>query len=67
MAFIHVDSPSIESILVVCELMDVFSTDLLGVLLDRDIDFAIDVKLSTKPTSIPLYHMAPAKLKELKD
>ncbi|WMV42263.1 hypothetical protein MTR67_035648 [Solanum verrucosum] len=33
----------------------------------RDIDFAIDLELGTKPISIPPYSMAPTELKELKD
>ncbi|WMV10011.1 hypothetical protein MTR67_003396, partial [Solanum verrucosum] len=37
------------------------------VLLDRDIGFVIDLEPSTKPISIPPYHMAPTKLTELND
>ena len=32
-----------------------------------DIDFAIDFEPGTKPISIPLYRIAPAEFKELKD
>ncbi|WMV09960.1 hypothetical protein MTR67_003345, partial [Solanum verrucosum] len=34
------------------------------VLLDRDIDFATDLELGTKPISISSYHMAPIELKK---
>lgn len=34
---------------------------------DRDIYFGIDLVLGTQPISIRLYHMTPAKLKELKE
>ncbi|WMV37639.1 hypothetical protein MTR67_031024 [Solanum verrucosum] len=47
--------------------LDVFPTDLLGDLLDRDIDFAINLKPCHKHISIPPYRMAPAELRELKD
>ncbi|WMV25354.1 hypothetical protein MTR67_018739 [Solanum verrucosum] len=45
----------------------VFPTNLPRVPPDRDIDFAIDLEPGTKPISIPLYYMAPTKLKEYKD
>lgn len=54
-----------KSIHIVPEFMNVLPIDLLGVSPDRDIDFAIDIELGTKPISIPPYRMAPAKLKEL--
>ncbi|WMV10020.1 hypothetical protein MTR67_003405, partial [Solanum verrucosum] len=38
-----------------------------GVLLDRAIDFAIDLEPGTKPISIPSYPMAPTELTKLKD
>lgn len=34
--------------------------------LDREIEFCIDFLLCTQPVSIPLYHMAPTKLVELR-
>ncbi|KAH0776482.1 hypothetical protein KY290_007893 [Solanum tuberosum] len=49
------------------EFSEVFPDDLLGVPLEREIDFGIDVLLHTRPISIPPYRMAPAELKELKE
>ena len=45
--------PSIESVLVVREFLDVFPADLLGMPPDRDIDFCIDLESGTRPISIP--------------
>ena len=58
--------PSIESILIVCEFVDVFPADLLGMPLNRDIHFCIDLEPETHPISIPPHGMAPAELRELK-
>ncbi|WMV40557.1 hypothetical protein MTR67_033942 [Solanum verrucosum] len=63
---IEVESPSIESILVVLEFREVFPNDLPGMPSDRHIDFYIDLELGTRPISIPPYCMAPAELRELK-
>lgn len=60
----NIDPPSMESIPVVQEFVEVFPTDLPGVPPDRDIDFPIDLEPGTKPISILPYRMAPAKLKE---
>ncbi|PHT43055.1 Formin-like protein 1 [Capsicum baccatum] len=62
-----VSPPSLDSVCVVREFMDVFPTDLPGIPPDLDIDFSIDVELSTKPISIPPYRMALTELKELND
>ncbi|WMV09977.1 hypothetical protein MTR67_003362, partial [Solanum verrucosum] len=62
-----VEPPCIDHMPMVREFKDVFHTDLLGVLLDRDIDFAIDLEPSTKPISIPSYPMASTELTKLKD
>ncbi|XP_055814268.1 uncharacterized protein LOC129883677 [Solanum dulcamara] len=51
---VEVESPSIESIPVMCEFSEVFPLDLLGMPLDRDIDFYIDLEMVTHPISIPL-------------
>lgn len=59
--------PFIDSIPVVYEFPDVFSTDLPRVPPDRDIDFPINLKPDTKPISIAPYRMTLAKLKELKE
>ena len=45
--------PSIESVSIVCEFLDVFPTDLPGMPPDRDIDFCIDLESGTRPISIP--------------
>ena len=58
--------PSIESISIVREFLDVFPADLPGMPPDRDIDFCIDLEPGTRPISLPPYRMAPAELRELK-
>ncbi|WMV30291.1 hypothetical protein MTR67_023676, partial [Solanum verrucosum] len=63
---VEVESPSIESISIVSKFREVFPTDLHGMLPNRDIDFYIDLETDTRPISIPPYHMALAKLIELK-
>ena len=70
LAFIQdtsVEPPSMDSVPVVHEFLDVFPSNLPGVPPDRDIDFAIDLGPGTKPISIPPYHMALAEFKVLKD
>ncbi|XP_070046806.1 uncharacterized protein [Nicotiana tomentosiformis] len=59
--------PTLESVPIVNEFPDVFSDMLPGILPDREIDFGIDMMPGTQPISIPLYRMAPAELKELKE
>ena len=46
--------PSIESVLIVREFLDVFPADLPGMPPDRDIDFCIDLQPSTRPFPFPL-------------
>ena len=58
------ETPTLESVLVVCELSEVFPEGLPGVPPKREIDFAIDLLLDTHPISIPPYIMAPAMLKK---
>ena len=58
--------PSIESVSIVREFLDVFPADLPGMPPDRDIDFCIDLEPGTRPISIPPYRMTPAELRELK-
>ncbi|XP_070057252.1 uncharacterized protein [Nicotiana tomentosiformis] len=55
------DTPTIELVPIVRE----FPVDLLGMPLDRDIDFDIDLVPCTQPISIPPYRMALVELKEL--
>ncbi|XP_058223184.1 uncharacterized protein LOC131332890 [Rhododendron vialii] len=45
---------------------DVFPEDLPGTLVDREIEFTIEVAPGTQPVSKALYHMAQIELKELK-
>ena len=47
--------PSIESVSIVREFLDVFPADRLGMPPDRDIDFCIDLEQGTRPISIPPY------------
>jgi len=64
--YTSVEPPQRDCVQVVQEFPDVFPSDLPGFPPDRDIDLAIDLEPSTKPISIPQYHMAPAELKKLK-
>lgn len=52
----------VESVPVVCEFLDVFPTDLLGLPTEKDVDFAIEVEPNTKPISIPPYWMVATEL-----
>ena len=56
--------PSMESVLIVREFLDVFPADLPSMPPDRDIVFCIDLEPGTRPISIPPYRMAPAELRE---
>ncbi|XP_070026426.1 uncharacterized protein [Nicotiana sylvestris] len=64
---VDAEVPTLQSIPVVREYTNVFSDELPGIPLERDIDFGIDLLLGTHPISIPPYRMAPAELKELKE
>ncbi|XP_070014694.1 uncharacterized protein [Nicotiana sylvestris] len=59
--------PTLQSIPVVKGYVDVFRDELPCIPSERDIDFGIDLLPGTQPISIPLYRMAPAELKELKE
>ncbi|XP_070032016.1 uncharacterized protein [Nicotiana tomentosiformis] len=59
--------PTLQSIPVVKEYADVFPYELLDISPEREIDFGIDLLPGTHPISIPLYRMAHAELKELKE
>ena len=56
----------VEKIPVVREFPDVFPEELSGILLEREVDLAIEIVLGTTPVFRAPYRMAPAKLKELK-
>ncbi|XP_070022149.1 uncharacterized protein [Nicotiana sylvestris] len=58
------ESPTIDSVPLVREFVDVFPSNIPRMPLDRDIDFCIDLAPGTQPVSIPPYRMAPKELKE---
>ncbi|XP_070009750.1 uncharacterized protein [Nicotiana sylvestris] len=64
---VEIESPTIQSILVVNEFPDVFPDELPGLPPEREIEFAIDLLPATHPISVPPYRMALVKLKELKE
>ena len=62
----QISPPSVEDIHVVREFPDVFPDELPGSLVDREIEFYIDLNPSTRPMSKAPYRMSPSELKELK-
>ncbi|XP_070032561.1 uncharacterized protein [Nicotiana tomentosiformis] len=62
-----VGAPTLASVPVVNEFMEVFPNELPRIPRDREIDFGIDVMPGMQPIYIPPYRMAPAELKELKE
>ncbi|WMV24598.1 hypothetical protein MTR67_017983 [Solanum verrucosum] len=64
---IHFTTMIILEVPVVNEFLDVFPNDLPGVPPEREINFGTDLLPDTQPISIPIYRMAPAELKELKE
>ena len=56
----------VEKIPVVREFPNVFPKELLGILLEREVDLSIVIVSGTAPVSRAPYRMAPAELKELK-
>nr|XP_016445357.1 PREDICTED: uncharacterized protein LOC107770548 [Nicotiana tabacum] len=62
-----IETPTIDLVLMVRAIFDVFFSNLLGMPSDRDIDFDIDLALGTQPISILPYHMASAELRDLKE
>lgn len=55
----------IDSLLVVCEFVDIFSTGPPSLPLKHYINFFIPLDPGTNPISIPPYHMARVELKKL--
>ena len=53
-------------ICVVCKFLDMFPEELLGLPLDREIEFEIELLPGIAPISKAHYKMAPVELKELK-
>ena len=58
--------PSVSDIPIISDFPDVFPEEFLGLLPQREIEFAIDVALGASLASITPYRMAPLELKELK-
>ncbi|KAA3481122.1 Gag protease polyprotein-like protein [Gossypium australe] len=56
----------LELVSTVCDFVDVFSEELLGLSPVREVEFAIELILRTSPISIASYRTTLAKLKELK-
>ena len=54
----------VDEIPIVREFPNVFPNDIVGLPLDREVEFTIDLILRTEPISIP-HRMAPAELREL--
>ncbi len=59
-------SSSLHDIPTVCDFPNVFPEEFLGLPLEREVEFTIEVMSSTALISIAPYRMAPTKLKELK-
>ena len=57
---------NVTSIPIVREFPDVFPDDLPGDLIDREIEFTIEVIPGTQPITKALYRITPTELKELK-
>jgi hypothetical protein len=61
-----VEGIKLKDIPIVCEYPDVFPDDLLGMPLDRDLEFVIELQPGTAPISKRPYRMPPNELAELK-
>jgi hypothetical protein len=64
-AFSMIELP-LKKIPVVCDYVDFFPDELLGMSPDRDIEFAIELQPGTTPISKRPYRMPPTELAELK-
>jgi hypothetical protein len=62
----HPTAQSLEDIPVACEFPDVFPEDFLGMPLDRDVEFTIELQPGTAPISRWQYKMTSKELPELK-
>ncbi|KAK4365012.1 hypothetical protein RND71_016370 [Anisodus tanguticus] len=58
--------PTLQSLPVANEFPNVFPDELPGIPPEREIDFSIDILLSTQSIYIPPYRITSAELKELK-
>lgn len=63
----HLGKQKLEDIPIIHEFPDVFPTDLIRLLLDRKIEFFIDLVPGIGQISKALYQMSPIKLRELKE
>ncbi|KAH0777836.1 hypothetical protein KY290_009247 [Solanum tuberosum] len=61
------ETPSLESVPVVNEFLEIFPNDLPGIPPKWEMDFGIDHLPDTQPISIPPYKMALTELKKLKE
>ena len=57
---------NLENVSIVCEFPDAFPKDVVGLPLDRQLEFGIELLLGSALISIPPYMMALTELKELK-
>ncbi|XP_028110954.1 uncharacterized protein LOC114309421 [Camellia sinensis] len=57
---------TVDMIPIVCEFLDIFPEELPGQLIDREIEFTIEVAPGTQPISKTPYRMSPVEMKELK-
>ena len=58
--------PDLDLPLAVCEYVDVFPYELLGLPPHRDVDFGIELHFGTLPISMTPHRMAPVELQELR-
>lgn len=61
------ETPTLESVVVVNEFSEVFPENLPRVYLERKIKFQIDHLQDTQPILIALYGMTPVKINELNE
>lgn len=61
------ETPTIQSIPVVCGYPKVFPDELPGIPPEREIDVGVNLLPHMQPIYITPYRMSPAKLKELKE
>ena len=66
LAFVMTESRSSArptKVLVICDFLDVFLDELLGLPPCREVEFLVELMLGTQPISKTLYWMAPNELK----
>ena len=64
---VEAETGAVENVPVVCEFPDVFLEELLGLPLDKEIEFCIDVVPGMDSIVMPPYRMASVELKELNE